>query len=96
MMPCMRTTLTIDPDVARLIEEEVHRVQKPFKQVVNDAIRRGLAPGHARAAPGRYRVRPHEAVLRPGVDAAHLNALVDEMEVAEARLQRAPRRRKAS
>jgi hypothetical protein len=96
MMPRMRTTLTLDPDVSRMLEEEVHRVQKPFKQVVNDAIRRGLAPGHARAVPGRYRVRPHEAALRPGVDAAHLNALVDEIEVAEARLRRTSRRRKAS
>lgn len=99
----MRTTLTLDPDVARMISEEVHRVQKPFKQVVNDAIRRGLAPSRARPATGHYRVRPHDAKLRPGVDAAHLNALVDEMEVAGTPIPRrkspssdSPRRRKAS
>jgi hypothetical protein len=38
----MRTTLTLDPDVARMVQEEVHRVRKPFKDVVNDALRRGL------------------------------------------------------
>jgi hypothetical protein len=104
MMPFVRTTLTLDPEVARLISEEVHRVHKPFKQVVNDAIRRGLAPGPARAASGRYRVRPHEAKLRPGVDVAHLNALVDEMEIGGAHTSRSkshgpsrpPRRRKVS
>jgi len=41
----MRTTLALDPDVARLLEEEAHRQRKPFRQVVNEAIRRGLAPG---------------------------------------------------
>jgi hypothetical protein len=39
----MRTTLTLDPDVAQLLEEEAHRRRLPWKQVVNDAIRRGLA-----------------------------------------------------
>lgn len=46
-----RTTLTLDPDVVRLIEEEVHRLRKPFKHVVNDALRRGLASG-GRRTPG--------------------------------------------
>jgi len=38
----MRTTLTLDPDVARMLTDEAHRLRKPFKQVVNDALRRGL------------------------------------------------------
>lgn len=45
----MRTPLTLDPDVARMIEEEVHRRRKPFKAVVNEAIRRGCL----RALPNR-------------------------------------------
>mgnify|MGYP001608370959 CR=1 FL=1 len=76
----MRTTLTLDPDVAKLLEEETHRQRRPFKQVVNDAIRRGLAPtsGHKKAAP--YRVTPHHTSLRPGLDRAALNRLADELE----------------
>jgi hypothetical protein len=76
----VRTTLTLDPDVARLIAEEVHRQRKPFKQVVNEALRRGLAPAAPAAATRRYRVRPHAARLLPGLDPGKLNALVDEME----------------
>lgn len=76
----MRTTLTLDPDVVRLIEEEVHRLRKPFKHVVNDALRRGLAPGGRRAPAARYRVRPHAAQLLPGLDRGKLNALADEVE----------------
>jgi hypothetical protein len=75
----MRTTLTLDPDVARMLEEEAHLQRKPFKQVVNEAIRRGLAPRAARA-PARYRVRPHKTTLRPGIDAQAMNRLADELE----------------
>lgn len=77
----MRTTLTLDPDVARLLEEQMHRERKPFKQVVNEAIRRGLAPGARAASESTFRVRPHKTTLRPGIDAGSFNRLVDELEV---------------
>ncbi|HUP24749.1 MAG TPA: antitoxin [Thermoanaerobaculia bacterium] len=76
----MRTTLTLDPDVARLLDEEVHRQRKPFKQVVNEAIRRGLSPVPSASQRGRFRVRPHRTTLRPGIDPGSLNRLVDELE----------------
>ncbi len=76
----MRTTLTLDPDVARMLEEEAHRQRKPFKQVVNEAIRRGLAPRAAGKRPAPYRVSPHRTTLRPGIDAEGLNRLADELE----------------
>src|SRR5688572_12248284 len=76
----MRTTLTLDPDVVRMLEEEIHRSRKPFKQVVNDALRRGLAPGTRRPSGRRYQVRPHAARLLPGLDRGKLNGLVDQLE----------------
>ena len=76
----MRTTLTLDPDVARLLAEEAHRQRKPFKQVVNEAIRKGLAPSPKATSQGAFRVQPHKTTLRPGIDAASLNKLVDELE----------------
>ena len=89
----MRTTLTLDPDVARMIENEIHRVRKPLKQVVNDALRRGLgAPGEKRPATP-YRVQPHAARLRPGLDRGRLNALADDLE-DDAIVGRASLRRK--
>lgn len=39
----MRTTLTIDDDVAKLLEKEQRRLGKPFKQVLNHFLRLGLA-----------------------------------------------------
>lgn len=77
----MRTTLTLDPDVARMIEEEVHRRRVPIKQVVNDAIRRGLSSSVASGRrPKPYKLVPHTAALRPGFDPGALNRLVDELE----------------
>jgi hypothetical protein len=39
----MRTTLSLDPDVAALIEREVDTTQKTMKSVINDKLRRGFA-----------------------------------------------------
>jgi hypothetical protein len=86
----MRTTLTLDDDVAKLIDEEAHRSRKPFKQVVNDALRRGLAPNVQPRSKQAYRVRPHAARLLPGIDRARLNALADELEDAAVLAKAAP------
>jgi len=88
----MRTTLTLEPDVARLIEEEAHRKRKTIKAVVNDAIRKGLSSDGSRPRTGRYRVRPHVTKLRPGIDPASFNQLADELE-DEAILAKVGRRR---
>lgn len=76
----MRTTLTLDPDVARLVDDAVHRQRRPMKQVINDALRRGLAPPSPRREP--YRLVAHESRLRPGLDLAGFNRLADELEDA--------------
>lgn len=76
----MRTTLTLDPDVSKMLEQEMHRVRKPFKHVVNEALRRGLTTSRGASRLPAYRVRPHAARLLPGLDAGRLNALADELE----------------
>lgn len=74
----MRTTLTLDDDVARLVEEKVHQTKSTPKQVINDAIRAALAPKPTRSTP--YRMRVHHATLAPGLDLAGFNKLADELE----------------
>lgn len=39
----MRTTLTLDDDVAAQLQQLRAREDKPFKQLVNEALRAGLA-----------------------------------------------------
>lgn len=75
----MRTTLTLDPDVVRLLEDAVHRERRSTKQVVNDALRRALGPSPSRPRV-EYSVTPHHTRLQPGVDVARLNQLADELE----------------
>jgi hypothetical protein len=78
----VRTTLTLEADVARLLDEEVHRARKPLKAVVNEALRRGLTRGGPSRRRPRYRVEVHAAQLRSGFDRGTLNSLADELEDA--------------
>jgi Ribbon-helix-helix protein, copG family len=60
----MRTTLTIDDDVAAALERLRKRRDTSFKEVVNDVLRRGL---HEVTAPAKQRelYRTHVAHLGP-------------------------------
>jgi hypothetical protein len=71
----MRTTLTLADDVARLVEDTVHRERRPMKQVVNDALRQALARPTDRQEP--YHLTPHESAVRPGYDPTGFNRLAD-------------------
>ena len=73
----MRTTLTLDADVVRLLEQAVHDRRTSMKSVVNDALRQALRPAQA---PRPYRVDVHHSELVVGVDPARLNQLADELE----------------
>lgn len=47
----MRTTLTLEPDVAASLKKTVASGHRTFKDVVNEAIRRGLATMEPGAKP---------------------------------------------
>ena len=76
----MRTTLTIDSDVERLLRREMRRTSKSMEAVVNDALRVGLGMQGKPARTRRFKVEPHAFGFKPGVDVDRLNQLVDEME----------------
>lgn len=88
MTRSVRTTLTLDPDVVKMLDDAVHRERRSIKGVVNDALRRGLATGGERRRP--YRVNVHHSALHPGLDLAAFNKLADELE-DEAILERSRR-----
>ena len=76
----MRTTLTIDPDVAQLLTQALHRAKKPLKQVVNDALRRGLsAPEPVLHKP--FKVVPYAMGWDAGLDPTGFNQLIDQLAV---------------
>lgn len=78
----MRTTLTLDDDLAEALKEQARRTDRPFKQIVNDTLRRGLSPAPVEPEPG-YEVKPHRSGFRPGVDPMRLNQLNDSLEADE-------------
>lgn len=77
----MRTTVTLDSDVARLLRDAMHRSRRGFKETLNAAVRNGLS---RRPEPGKrvpFVVKPKAMGLKPGIDPASLNQLADELEV---------------
>lgn len=78
----MRTTLTLDDDLAESLKKRARATGRSFKTVVNEVIRRGLSTG-AEPLPELepFRVEPHSCGFRPGIDTAKLNQLVDELEL---------------
>jgi hypothetical protein len=83
MMSQMRTTLTLDRDVAEALEREMRRTGGRLKAVVNEALRRGLRLGGKTPRAPRFEVRPHAFGIRAGIDPDRLNQLVDELEAEE-------------
>lgn len=83
----MRTTLTIDDDVAVQIEERRRSEGLTLKQVVNVLLREGLRSDRQTPRAKKYRTKPHKLGMRAGFDPVRLNQLVDELET-DARLER--------
>jgi len=61
-----RTTLTLDDDVAAKLDREARRTGRPYRVVVNDALRRGLEDVPAAITP--YVVETRPLGLRPGIN----------------------------
>ena len=79
----MRTTLTLEPEVARRVASEVKRTGKSLKAVVNDALKAGLGLAGKRGRGPRFEVRPHAFGVRPGVDLDRINQLADELDTEQ-------------
>lgn len=62
----MRTTLTLDPDVAAKARRGAAQLKRPFKQIVNDALRIGLDEVLKPVAAKPYRTKPRPLGLREG------------------------------
>lgn len=80
-MLAVRTTVTLDPDVERLLRGAVRKTGRSFKEVLNRALREALGQGAAHRSGRRFRVRAHPMRLRPGIDTGSLNRLLDEVEI---------------
>ena len=80
MMSFMRTTLTIDDDVAAQIEALRKRQGLSLRQAVDLLLRDGLRTEATKPKARPFRTRTVALGLRPGFDPAKLNQLADELE----------------
>ena len=54
----MRTTLTIDDQLAAALKDAAHQSNKSFKEVVNETLRAGLAVKKSPSTAKPYRLKP--------------------------------------
>lgn len=77
----MRTTLTLDDDVAAKLKSEARRSGRSFRDVVNDALRRGLASRRSAPARESFRVTARDlGNLRPGLTLDSIADLLEQVE----------------
>jgi hypothetical protein len=72
----MRTTLTLDPDVAARAKKGAVKLGKPFKEIVNSALRLGLDQVLNPPAAKPYRTKPRPLGLRPGLSYDNISELL--------------------
>jgi hypothetical protein len=77
----MRTTLTLDDDLAARLRAESRRTGQPFKTVVNEYLRAGLAQRRAVKARAPFQVQPVSmGAPLPGRSYDNIGSLLEEIE----------------
>ncbi|HAO80102.1 MAG TPA: DUF2191 domain-containing protein [Verrucomicrobia subdivision 3 bacterium] len=76
----MRTTLTLDPDVAAKAKRGAARLGQPFKSVINSALRIGLDEVLKPPTAKPYRAKPLPLGLKPGFSYDNIAELLAQAE----------------
>lgn len=76
----MRTTLTIDDTIDAHLRDIARKQNRSYKEVVNEALARGVQQLSVASPPEEYRITPKAFGFQPGVDRKKLNQLYDEQE----------------
>ena len=78
----MKITLTLDDDLHEELKQRAQELDKPFKQVVNEALRRGL---NGLEEPPRkpVKLKTFSSGYQPGVDRTRLKQIDAEWELEE-------------
>jgi hypothetical protein len=81
----MRTTLTLDDDLAAELNRTARHTGRSFKDVVNAAIRRGLSAGDRPDSKVRppFAVTPEACGFMAGIDPLRLNQLLDQQDLED-------------
>lgn len=76
----MRTTITLDDDVAAKLKAESRRAGRPFRDVVNETLRRGLAARRGAAPPQPFKIAARDlGGLKPGLSLDDIGELLEQL-----------------
>ncbi len=78
----MRTTLTLDPDVAQKLRRRMVQERLTLKEAVNQTLRAGLKT-ETRKSRAPFKLRPHSFGFAAGIDLNKMNQLLDDLEVED-------------
>jgi hypothetical protein len=79
----MRTTLTLDDDVAAKLKAESRRIGRPFREIVNETLRRGLATRRIASRREPFRISARDlGNLKPGLSLDNIGGLLEQVEGA--------------
>jgi len=77
----VRTTLTLDDDVAAKLKSKSRRTGRAFKDVVNEALRHGLLVAELRGARAPFRVTARDlGGMKPGLNPDNVGELLEQVE----------------
>jgi hypothetical protein len=76
----VRTTLTLDDDLAAKLRAEARHSGKPVKQIVNECLRLGLSARSEAAAIPPFKVKARPLGLRPGFSYDCVWKLIEQIE----------------
>lgn len=76
----VRTTLTVDDDVAAQLQELARQSRQPFKRVVNDTLRLGIQSRRTSRPRRRFVVKARETALKPGIELDCAASLIEQIE----------------
>lgn len=77
----MRTTLTLEEDVAARLRAEARRSGRPFKELVNECLRRGLAQRDRAPTRAHFAVKPRNmGTLQPGLSLDNVAELLERID----------------
>jgi hypothetical protein len=77
----MRTRLTLDDDVAAKLKAESRRAGRPFREIVNETLRRGLASRRIAAQRQPFKVTARDlGDLKPGLALDNVAELIERLE----------------
>jgi hypothetical protein len=76
----MRTTINLDEDVLEKGRNLAAKLNKPFRAIINEALRRGLSEVEKPAKQRSYQTKARPMHIKPGINLDNIHELLARIE----------------